>query len=174
MIRVLSTLILFNGGALALLKPIGNILLLDHLNINHQRGRHDILKSFYIDVLGLQLDPRKAENIENGRKTLWVNSGITQFHLPEEENAQVFDGVITLAYKDSASLQEVVSRLQRPPELLRSTLFAWSQPSDKASNYIHVSDPWGSQFRLIVDLDAQDERGSQPSATLCSVTISDL
>lgn len=59
MIRVLSTLILFNGGALALLKPIGNILLLDHLNINHQRGRHDILKSFYIDVLGLQLDPSK-------------------------------------------------------------------------------------------------------------------
>lgn len=172
---VLSTLILLlSGGAVALIKPIGNILLMDHLNINHQRGRHDLLKSFYVDLLGLALDPRKAENIEKGRKTLWVNAGITQFHLPEEENAQVFDGIITLAYKNSASLLEVVSRLQRPPDLLQSTSFEWSQHSDKANSCIHVSDPWGSQFRLIVDPDAQDERGSQPSATSCSATISDL
>ena len=175
MLIILSALILSNSGsALSLLKPIGNILLMDHLNINHQKSRHDLLKSFYVDVLGLILDPRKAENIEKGRKTIWINAGITQFHLPEEECAQVFDGVVTLAYKDNASLQEVISRLQHPPDLLQSTSFSWSENSDINNSDILVKDPWGSQFRLVVDPDAQDDRGSQPSAAACSATISDL
>ena len=175
MLIILSALILSSGSAfMSLLKPIGNILLMDHLNINHQKSRHDLLKSFYVDVLGLILDPRKAENIEKGRKTIWVNAGITQFHLPEEECAQVFDGVVTLAYKDNASLQEVISRLQHPPNLLQSTSFSWSQNSDINNSDILVKDPWGSQFRLLVDPNAQDDRGSQPSAAACSATISDL
>ena len=29
-----------------------NILVLDHLNINHERGRHDLVLAFYIDALG--------------------------------------------------------------------------------------------------------------------------
>ena len=40
----------------------GNILLLDHLNINHEKGRHDLLKAFYFDVLKCAVDPRKVEN----------------------------------------------------------------------------------------------------------------
>jgi hypothetical protein len=32
----------------------------DHLNINHQKGRHDVLKAFYADVLGCAIDPRKV------------------------------------------------------------------------------------------------------------------
>eukprot|EP00961_Rhodomonas_salina_P135638 1824793-Rhodomonas_salina.1 len=44
----------------------GNILILDHVNINHEKGRHDLLKTFYYDVLGFAADPRKAENIEKG------------------------------------------------------------------------------------------------------------
>ncbi len=37
----------------------GGILLLDHLNINHEKLRHDIVKAFYYEVLGLAPDPRK-------------------------------------------------------------------------------------------------------------------
>ena len=44
----------------------GNIALLDHININHEKSRHDLLKSFYFDTLGLQPDTRKYENIEKG------------------------------------------------------------------------------------------------------------
>ena len=52
---------------------VGNILLLDHLNINHEKGRHDLVKAFFFDTLKLIPDPRKKENFEKGRKTLWAN-----------------------------------------------------------------------------------------------------
>lgn len=65
----------------------GNVLLLDHLNINHEKSRHDLLRAFYFDTLGLAIDPRKTENLEKGRKTLWANAGITQFHLPGQSMA---------------------------------------------------------------------------------------
>ncbi len=67
----------------------GNILVLDHLNINHESGRHDLLKKFYFDILGCSVDPRKEENLAKGKKTLWANAGINQFHLPEATTAQV-------------------------------------------------------------------------------------
>ena len=44
------------------------VLLLDHLNINHERGRHDALKSFYFDFLGCGIDPRKYDNYLAGEK----------------------------------------------------------------------------------------------------------
>ncbi len=63
--------------------------MLDHLNINHESGRHDLLKKFYFDILGCSVDPRKEENLAKGKKTLWANAGINQFHLPEAATAQV-------------------------------------------------------------------------------------
>lgn len=47
------------------------LLLLDHLNINHERGRHDALKAFYFDFLGCGVDPRKYDNYLEGRKVSW-------------------------------------------------------------------------------------------------------
>ena len=44
------------------------VLLLDHLNINHEKGRHDALKAFYFDFLGCAIDPRKYENYLEGKK----------------------------------------------------------------------------------------------------------
>ena len=76
-----------------------NILILDHINMNHEKGRHDWLKAFYVDFLQCALDPRKIENVELGRKTIWCNIGAQQFHLPEgKPGAQVLDGIITLVY----------------------------------------------------------------------------
>ena len=74
------------GGRLAaptLAVASDNVLVMDHININHAKGRHDLLRAFYFDVLGLAVDPRKAENLDKGKKTLWANAGIAQFHLPE-------------------------------------------------------------------------------------------
>ena len=48
------------------------------MNINHEKGRHDLLKAFYFDVLGCAVDPRKIENLDKGKKTLWANTGIQQ------------------------------------------------------------------------------------------------
>ena len=51
--------------------------------MNHEQGRHDLLKAFYFDLLGFAVDPRKIENLDKGKKTLWANAGIAQLHLPE-------------------------------------------------------------------------------------------
>ena len=141
---------------------------MDHLNINHQKMTglktgHDLVKLFYVDLLGLSLDPRKIENIEKGRKTLWVNVGINQFHLPEAETAQVFDGVITLAFKDKSTLETVLTKLQNPSltSQLDKTKFKWSSGGSGEDGAM-VCDPWGSTFRLVVDPAAEDVRGRQP------------
>jgi hypothetical protein len=45
--------------------PVGNVLMLDYLNINHERGRDDWFKGFYFDFLGCVVDPRTADNLNN-------------------------------------------------------------------------------------------------------------
>ena len=93
-------------GALAL-RP--NLLLVDHLNINHEQHRHDLVKAFYFELLGCAADARKLENLEKGTGTVWANCGITQFHLSEgKADAQVLDGCVTLGYPSLAAVR-------RPP-----------------------------------------------------------
>ena len=60
------------------------IKVVDHVNMNHEKGRHDLLKAFYFDLLGFAVDPRKIENLDKGKKTLWANAGIAQLHLPAQ------------------------------------------------------------------------------------------
>ena len=67
-LRLLYTLP-FLASPVASFFSIGNILVVDHLNINHEKGRHDIVKEFYFNLLRLGSDPRKEENIEKGKGT---------------------------------------------------------------------------------------------------------
>jgi len=150
----------------------GNVLLLDHLNINHEKSRHDLVKAFYFDILGLSVDPRKAENVAKGRKTLWANAGITQFHLPEATTAQVFDGVITLSYGSDNDLLKVENNLKQAPKFLESGgYFSWMNIE---GGKIRCVDPWGSSFLLIVNPGAKDERGVQPGEPSVPLAMSDL
>ena len=90
------------------------ILLVDHVNLNHEKGRHDLLHAFYFDFLGFAVDPRKAANVETGKKTLWANAGIHQLHLPEgEPRAQALDGRITVSYASLDHFTE--ARVERAP-----------------------------------------------------------
>lgn len=151
-----------------------NVLLLDHININHEKGRHDLLHAFYLETLGLALDPRKKKNSDEGSDTLWFNAGITQLHLPEADRAQVFDGIITLSCTGPAeTFSALIARLERPPSALRDSYFSWCRLSDKA---VAVRDPWGSCFVLRHDPTALDPRGIQPGAenALLPCTISDV
>jgi len=156
-----------------------NILILDHLNINHEKGRHDLLKAFYFDVLGCAVDPRKQENIAKGGNTVWANCGAQQFHLSEgSPNAQVFDGLVTLAY--DKGLASVRTRLSRPPPVLADTLFAWE--ADPSGQAIWVTDPWGSRFVLrgtgggeLSSASLQrDQRGAQPGLVSEVAAMADL
>jgi hypothetical protein len=141
---------------------------MDHLNINHEAGRHDTVRAFYFDLLGCAIDPRKADNLENGRKGVWANAGIHQFHLGEGETAQVFDGVITLAYADLGPVRE---RLADPPAALFNSRFAWRQVG---GDELVVTDPWGSAFRLVQDATFSDSRGVQPGGVSEPLGLADL
>lgn len=147
----------------------GGLLIVDHLNINHEAGRHDLLVAFYFDLLGCAVDPRKAQNLEKGSKTVWANAGIHQFHLSEGSSAQVFDGLITLAFAD---LQPIRDRLAKPPPVLVGSAFAWHDDAD--GDAIFVTDPWGSRFKLIQDATSADSRGKQPGPQSEPLAIKEL
>jgi hypothetical protein len=147
-----------------------NILILDHLNINHEKGRHDWLKAFYVDFLRCALDPRKMENVVHGKKTIWANIGAQQFHLPEgKPDAQVLDGLVTLVYLDLSIFRE---RYQRVRDALEGSLFEMEEIEN--GNFM-VADPWGSKFQLVKGAsEEQDSRGSQPGDTSEGVAMRDL
>jgi hypothetical protein len=137
-------------------------LILDHLNINHEEGRHDWLKAFYFDFLRCAVDPRKMENLKKGSKTLWANIGSNQFHLPEgKPDAQVLEGVITLAYPDLNALQ---GRFHDGgiQQKLEGSKFRMIRVEEDGA--LIVSDPWGNTFRLVSGNDESDKdsRGRQP------------
>ena len=152
-------------------KPPGEILLMDHFNINHEAGRHDLLKEFYFETLGLAIDPRKEENIVKNKKGVWANAGITQFHLSEGKTAQVLDGEITIAYP-SGTFQHLRNKLQLASKgILKESKYDFTCVSPE--EYI-VTDMWGSKFRLVADDSAVDDRGIQPGPPSKGSLIQDL
>ena len=152
-------------------QPVGNVLILDHVNINHEKGRHDWLRSFYFDFLKCSVDPRKEDNLKKGSKTLWANIGAQQLHLPEgTSSAQVLKGKITLAYPNFEGLEQ---RFQQAQEALQGSQFCMVKQDGSMS----VMDPWGNPFCFVVGDHFRDERGSQPRGDeseglgMCDVTI---
>lgn len=149
--------------------PFNNILILDHLNINHQKGRHDLLKAFYFDFLKCGVDPRKAENLEKGKKTLWANIGAQQFHLPEgKPNAQVLNGLITLYFPNVLDIVKHYEDNVDLIEMLKGSEFHLELISNSE---LRVCDPWGTTFKLLSTTDeVKDARGIQgghPSLGIC-------
>ena len=156
-------------------QPVGGILILDHLNINHEKGRHDWLKAFYFDFLQLAVDPRKEENLQAGQKTLWANAGANQFHLPEgKPDAQVLDGLVTLVYPD---LQDLLDRQDNARQKLQGSKFdiILKQSDGEENQILLVTDPWGSQFSLVQGSeDDRDSRGCQPGDSSACLGMRDL
>mmetsp|Transcript_15181 Transcript_15181/g.24948 ORF Transcript_15181/g.24948 Transcript_15181/m.24948 type:complete len:384 (-) Transcript_15181:54-1205(-) len=146
--------------------PSCEVLLMDHFNINHEKGRHDALKAFYFDFLGCAIDPRKEENIARGSKTLWANVGMHQFHLPEgKPNAQVFDGVITLIHEDLSVLMERYNDYLDGDERfapLKDTEFLVGVLDE--DELLMVTDPWGNEFSIMASDDPEEDRASDVGA----------
>eukprot|EP00536_Pseudo-nitzschia_multiseries_P003776 jgi/Psemu1/8485/gm1.8485_g len=160
-----------------------NILILDHINMNHERGRHDWVKAFYgEDFLGCAWDPRKAKNLEAGRKTLWANLGAHQFHLSEgAPDAQVLEGIVTIVHPSLNALRERYEAIANDPSsVLADSSFSMTEDGDDDNDdtpeeALIVTDPWGSVFRIVEGGDrVRDPRGSQPGPTSEGVAIRDL
>lgn len=144
-----------------------NVLILDHLNLNHEKGRHDWLRAFYFDFLGCAVDPRKAENWKRGRQTLWANIGCQQFHLPQgKDDAQVLQGRVTLVYPN---MNGITARLEDAQTALEGSQFS----AVGADDGWRVTDPWGNQFCLVTGKD-RDGRGSQPGDVSEGLGMRDL
>ena len=145
------------------------IKIVDHVNMNHEKGRHDLLKAFYFDLLGFAVDPRKMENLHKGKKTLWANAGIAQLHLPEgKPAAQPLDGRLTLAYADLDRFDD--ARLSAAHDALDGTKFQMRASADG----FDVSCPWGTPMTIKVDGEAADPRGVQDGAASAPLHMTDI
>lgn len=114
-------------------EDVGNIVLLEHLNVQVSDQQQAIL--FYIVGLGLTRDPYLTVGLDN----MWVNAGEQQFHLPTRA-AQRFSGHVGLAVPELDSLEQ---RLKAINERLAGTQFKWS----RESGHLSVTCPWGNHFR---------------------------
>ena len=133
--------------------PPGQLLLLDHLNINHKSCDHSSIISFYRDTLGMVLDDRKPNpGLPPGRGTLWANGGATQFHLSEgKPDPQVLDGVVHLAYSSPAALKSLSTRAA----LANVSVHSLAGPGTLTLNC-----PYGNTVTASVG--EGDSRGGQP------------
>lgn len=71
-------------------EDLGNIVNLGHVNLNITDQR--IATHFYITGLGLTRDPY----LNTGVRIMWVNVGMSQFHLPTSEFPNVLRGTMGL------------------------------------------------------------------------------
>ncbi len=114
-------------------EDVGNIVLLEHVNLQHPNQPMAIL--FYVVGLGLTRDPYISVGLQN----MWANAGEQQFHLPTRA-AQVVPGHIGLVTPDLESLK---GRLKGIEEQLKGSRFSWSAEAD----HLAVTCPWGNHFR---------------------------
>src|SRR5689334_296882 len=114
-------------------EDVGNIVLLEHLNVTVAEQPQAIL--FYIVGLGLTRDPYLTVGLDN----MWANVGEQQFHLPTR-GGQRFAGHVGLVIPDPQHLEQ---RLKSIQERLVGTQFKWSRDN----GYIAATCPWGNHFR---------------------------
>ena len=115
-------------------QDVGNMVELGHVNVRVPDQRLAIL--FYIQGLGLTRDPYLVTGVDN----MWVNVGISQFHLPLGP-AQVLRGTTGLVIPDPDALQ---ARLKMVAPRLEGTKFAYKRKGDTTE----VTCPWGNSMRV--------------------------
>lgn len=119
------------------------------------------------------MDPRKQDNLQAGKKTLWANIGAQQFHLPEgQPQAQVLDGIVTLAYPDLDKLQARQSDIEKKLQGSQFSLIAWDHNGE---NSLLVTDPWGNEFQILKGGEStRDVRGRQQGESSEGYGMQDL
>lgn len=114
-------------------EDFGNIVNLGHVNVCVPDQR--LATAFYISALGLTRDPY----LMTGTNNMWVNVGVSQFHLPTSE-AQVVRGVTGLVISDRAAL---LDRLAKARKELADTRFDFHE----SNNGVDTTCPWGNRIR---------------------------
>ena len=90
-------------------QDLGNIVNLGHVNLRIT-DQH-LATDYYVTGLGLTRDPF----LNTGARLMWVNVGVSQFHLPTGE-ADVLRGVTGLVVPDRAALLDRLTKIRKPLE----------------------------------------------------------
>ncbi len=113
---------------------VGNIVNLGHINVNitdQRLGTH-----YYVSGLGLTRDPF----LNTGVRIMWVNVGMSQFHLPTGE-PNILRGVTGLVIPERAALLE---RLNEVKKSLEGTKFSFRETNDGVETVC----PWGNRITV--------------------------
>ena len=113
-------------------EDLGNIVNIGHVNVRIPDQRLSTL--FHVTGLGLTRDPYLMTSTNN----MWVNVGMSQFHLPTGE-PQVLRGVTGLVVP---SREELLDRLSRVKQDLAGTQFAYRETNDA----VETVSPWGNRI----------------------------
>jgi hypothetical protein len=115
-------------------RDIGNIVNLGHVNVCIS-DQH-LATHYYVSGLGLTRDPY----LNTGAGNMWVNVGMSQFHLPMGK-PDVLRGVIGLVVPDRAAL---LGRLSRVRKALEGTKFTFREGNEGVETVC----PWGNRITL--------------------------
>ncbi len=112
----------------------GNVVNLGHVNvcINDQH----LSTHYYVTGLGLTRDPY----LNTGARNMWINVGMSQFHLPMGTPEQL-RGVIGLVIPDREAL---LKRLARVRKALEGTRFDYRESND----CVETVCPWGNRINV--------------------------
>jgi hypothetical protein len=113
-------------------EDLGNIVNIGHVNFRVPDQRP--ATSFYITGLGLTRDPY----LNTGVRLMWVNIGMSQFHLPTG-GPDVLRGATGIVLPSRA---ELLNRLTDVNKLLEGTEFGFRETND----CVEVTCPWGNRF----------------------------
>jgi len=113
-------------------QDIGNIVNIGHVNVcitDQHLATH-----YYVTGLGLTRDPF----LNTGATNMWINVGMSQFHLPMGKPDTV-RGVVGLVIPDRAAL---LDRLTRVRNALKDTKFDFRESNDRVETVC----PWGNRI----------------------------
>ena len=115
-------------------QDLGNIVNLGHVNVCIS-DQH-LATHYYITGLGLTRDPF----LNTGAGNMWVNVGISQFHLPTGR-PDVLRGVTGLVAPDRAALLERLTQMRKS---LEGTKFDFRENND----CVETVCPWGNRINV--------------------------
>ena len=113
-------------------EDLGNIVNLGHVNV--QVADQRLATAFYVTGLGLTRDPYLVTGTDN----MWVNVGMSQFHLPTRP-PQVVQGITGLVIPHRDAL---LDRLASVKSQLKGTKFKFRAANDA----VEVTCPWGNRI----------------------------
>jgi catechol-2,3-dioxygenase len=115
-------------------QDIGNIVGIGHVNVCITDQR--LATHYYVTGLGYTRDPF----LNTGAGNMWINVGMSQFHLPMGE-PDVVRGTVGLVMPDRAALLE---RLNKAKKALKDTKFEFRESNDGVETVC----PWGNRITV--------------------------